>query len=152
MVTNRREGYEVIQRATINRPNLAGAPYANPVFTVGAENSVNVINVAVQFYQGDDTDAAVASIVAARAYLTTDTDGLPGSRNPFTAATSTIAAGTNGKWQPDDTVAGVAQGYLISSASGAADLNLTDTGAASVKLVLVRPDGRISKSAIITWS
>ena len=109
-------------------------------FTIGAE-AANVINVAVQLKDGN---SEVVEAVCLKAYLSSDTAGqvvIP------TAHSSSPAIGTDGLLIPILTD----KAFLVTSeADGDIDIDFTETGALTVYLVLIMPDGSLEISGAIT--
>lgn len=117
------------------RQVLSGA-----TMTVGAE-ATNVINVAIQLE--DQHGADMAEAVSLLAYLAGDANG----QTIASAHTSSPAIGTDGLIQPLQTDLTF---LLTSESDGDIDIDFTDTGASTVYLVLVMPDGRLVISDAIT--
>jgi hypothetical protein len=121
---------------------LDGAPMAATI-TVGQESS-NVINVAIQLR--DANGAAVTARGSVFAYLSDDANGgsLVG-----TAPSGGWAIGTNGLLIP---VVTNKAAVLVSNASGAIDINITEAGAKTCYLALVLPNGALVVSSAITFA
>lgn len=114
----------------------------NAGFTIGTE-AANAITVNIQLKDGLKD---VAQRVALTAYLSADANG----DSITSLATPTFAAGTNGV--VSTLVAGKVV-FLVSEASGDIDLVITyTTGAGTVYLVLVMPDGSLKVSSAITFA
>jgi len=127
-------------------PNVS-SPYEggvanNASFVIGTEGS-NAITVSIQLKDGLKD---VAQRVALTAYLSADANG-----DSLTAlATPTFAAGADGV--VSTLVAGRVV-FMISEADGDIDLVITyTTGAGTVYLVLVMPDGSLVVSGAITFA
>ncbi len=112
-------------------------------FTIGAEatNAITV-NVAVKTNRGQ---AAVASRRALMCYLS---DASTGAGVCATAPATSVVAGTNGKL---DAIITKKVFIATTNASGALDIVITETGAATWYLVMVMPDGRLVVSSAITF-
>lgn len=114
----------------------------NAGFTIGAE-AANAITVNIQLKDGLKD---VAQRVALTAYLSADANG----DSITSLATPTFAAGTDG------VVSTLVSGkvvFLVSEADGDIDLVITyTTGAGTVYLVLVMPDGSLKVSSAITFA
>lgn len=114
----------------------------NADFTIGTE-AANAITVNIQLKDGLKD---VAQRVALTAYLSADANG----DSITSLATPTFAAGTDG------VVATLVAGkviFLVSEADGDIDLVITyTTGAGTVYLVLVMPDGSLKVSSAITFA
>lgn len=127
-------------------PNVSnpfnGGVANNASFVIGAE-AANAITVAIQLKDGLKD---VAQRVALTAYLSADANG----DSLTSLATPTFAAGTDG------VVATLVSGkvvQLVSEADGDIDLVITyTTGAGTVYLVLIMPDGSLKVSNAITFA
>lgn len=123
-----------------NSPFSSGA-FDRASFVIGAEIS-NIINVAIQLFDGNDE---VAERVSLEAYLSSDANG-----DSLATAPTTVAIATDGLLIP--LIANRAF-RLTSEADGDIALNITlSSGAATYHLVLVRPDGRLIVSGPITFA
>ena len=123
-----------------NHPDLK----IRPVFTVGAESS-DVINVAVQLVDRLNGNE-VSERVAMPWYLSTDSAG---DAPAGTAPDAGVAIGTDGaliEWTAN------LSGLVISEADGDIDIDLEESGALTVYLNLVTPDGKIYTSGAITFA
>lgn len=118
---------------------LGRGAFDGVTFTVGTEAS-NVINVACQFTLGG---VAVAERVACYMWLSDTTD--PGGAQ--TAHSTAPAIGTDGALHPVVTdLAWIA----ITESDGDLDIDFTDSGAQTVYLNALLPDGSIVQSGAIT--
>lgn len=127
-----------------NGLSVAGfASPANATITVGSEDT-NAINVAVQLLDGNGDNLATAAGV--QWYLSDDADG---SSLTAAAPDGGAAIGTDGLLieQTANT-----SGLLVTESDGAADVALTEAGAATWYLVLVLPSGRVVVSGAITFA
>lgn len=114
----------------------------NASFVIGTEGS-NAITVNIQLKDGLKD---VAQRVALTAYLSADANG----DSMTSLATPTFAAGTDGVVT---TLVAGKMVYLVSEADGDIDLVITyTTGAGTVYLVLVMPDGSLKVSSAITFA
>lgn len=111
--------------------------------TVGDETT-DVINVAVQLTDENDADLAVAANLPI--YLASDTAGL----NYHATGVDSWAIGTDGSLLADGGDSVVA-GRVTSEADGDFDLDLTHSGAETVYLVVVLPNGKLAVSGAITF-
>ena len=122
-------------------PFMAGSPN-NATFTIGSE-AANAITVNIQLKDNMDDISHRASV---QAYLSADANG----DSITSLATPTFTAGTDG------VVATLVSGkilQLISEADGDIDLVITyTTGAGTVYLVLVMPDGSLKVSSAIVFA
>lgn len=109
-------------------------------FTIGAE-ATNVINVAMQFKDADGNNLEEAVCVGW--YLSSNATG----QGIATAHTSAPAIGTDGLLI---TELASLSGKLVTEADGDADIDFTDTGAKTVYLNIVMPNGEIHTSGAIT--
>lgn len=117
----------------------------NASFTIGSEGAgaSNAINVAVQYEWASGQE--VNRRVTCFCYLSTDAEG----DNLAAAPSGGIAIGTNGV--AIETLAD--QGFwLVSNASGAVDIDITDAGAKTLYLVVVLPSGDLVASDAITFA
>jgi len=110
------------------------------VMTVNAE-AANVINVGIQLNDADGNAMAQAASVVA--YLSADAAG----QTIATAHSSSPAIGTDGLLQALVTDLTF---LLTSEADGDIDIDFTETGALTVYLCIVLPDGSLSISDAIT--
>lgn len=129
-----------------NFPNgLKVAGYNSPVgatITVGAETA-NVVNVAIQLTDGngDNLDNKAGVL----AYLS---DAATGAGLGTTAADA-VAIGTNG------VLATIVTGklfVLISDATGAIDINVTQVAADTLYLIVLLPSGKVVASSVLTFA
>jgi hypothetical protein len=111
-------------------------------FTINAENT-DTITVNVQARNANREDCAQA--VAGRLYLADDSVGLD---QVGTAASGGIAVGTDGAFQ--SLVTGKA-GFFTTEADGDLDVAISHSGAKTLYLVMVNPDGSLSVSTAITF-
>ena len=115
---------------------------AGATITVGAESD-DVVNVAIQLTDGNgdslDNQAAVL------AYLS---DAATGAGLGTTAA-DTVAIGTDGVLA--ELVAGKAY-VLISDATGAVDIDVTQDAADTLYLILLLPSGKVVASSVLTFA
>ena len=131
--------YKAPAKTSPFKHNLVGSA----TFVIGAEGS-NIINVGIQLL--DENFNELVERGSVRFYLSADShgDAIAGT------AMDTIAIGTDGLYQ--QLTAGKA-GFLTSEADGDIDLNLTyASGALTVYLVLVMPDGSLVVSDAITFA
>lgn len=113
-------------------------------FTVGAESS-NVVNFACQLK--DENGKALTQRVNVRAYFA---DAPTGAAIQATAASSTVAIGTNGAIVAELVTK---KAWLITTnATGQFDINATEAGAKTAYLVVVLPDGTLKVSGVGTWA
>ncbi len=115
---------------------------ASATISVGAEET-NVVNVAIQLTDGagDNLDNQAAVI----AYLS---DAATGAGLATTAA-DTVAIGTDG------VLAEIVSGQvyvLISDATGAVDINVTQDAADTLYLILLLPSGKVVASSVLTFT
>lgn len=112
-------------------------------FTVGAEVS-NAITVNIQLKDGDGVDLAVRGHVG-RWYLSDDANG-----DTIATAITSVAAGTDGVVKSSTTGQ---EGWATSEADGDLDMVFTlSSGAKTVYLVLIMPDGTLVISTAITFA
>lgn len=112
-------------------------------FTVGAE-ATDVINVALQLQSnGKNVDARSAVL----AYLS---DDAAGDGVASTAPTGGVAEGTDGEIISEIDADKVF--LLKTNATGAIDVDITDTGTPTFHLVVVLPTGKITVSDAITFA
>lgn len=131
----------------VNKERFAINPFQSGVannasFTIGAE-ATNAITVAVRLRDGNKNIDQRATV---QCYLSSDING-----DVLTAlATPTFTAGTNGSVA---TLIAGRMAVLISEANGTVDLIITyTTGAGTVYLVLIMPDGTLKVSSAITFA
>lgn len=112
-------------------------------FTVGTE-SANVINVAVllQWANKESVDRRQALLF----YLAEDANG---DTPETTAPSGGIAIGTDGALL--ESIANLS-GVMISEANGKIDINITEVGTLTFRLVLVLPSGDLLVSPAITFA
>jgi len=118
--------------------DAAGAVGAT--ITVGTE-ATNVINVAVQLEDNDNANVAARRCVYAYLSDDADGDGITG-----TAPATSVAIGTDGNII--DTLTAKASFLITSNATGAIDLDITDTTTATWYLVVVVGDELLVSDAI----
>lgn len=124
-------------------PFPSGWNKTNTDITVGTESS-NVVNVAVQFKDINDTD--MAAPVYATIYFSDDAAG----QTIATTAIDTVAIGTDGTIIKEITAG---KHYdVVSEADGDLDLNLTQDAADTLYMQVVCPDGSLKTSSVITWT
>lgn len=128
---------------SIGSLDLAAAPIGAHTFVIGAE-AANVINVGIQLV--DASGVAMAVHGALLAYLSDDANG---NSLVATAPSGGVAIGTDGLAIP--LIAGKAW-LLVSEADGDIDINITEAGAKTCYLILVKPDGTLVKSGAITFA
>lgn len=120
------------------------AQVATATYTIGAE-AANAITVNVQLKDAQGKDLAVRNAV--HAYLSNDATG---DTIESSSAGLSVAAGTDGliiETATDNCF------LMISEADGDIDVVVTETtGANTMYLVLVMPDGRIMPSAVLTFA
>lgn len=122
-----------------SNPNLLIAA----TFAVGAE-AANTIAVSVQLHDRLNGNE-VTERVALHWYLSTDANGDAVAG----ATTGGIAIGTDGlllEWTNN------VSGLVVSEADGDIDVAIIDTGAKTIYLVLVAPDGKLYVSPEITFT
>lgn len=122
-----------------SNPNLLIAA----TFAVGAE-AANTIAVSVQLRDRLNGNE-VTERVALNWYLSTDANG----DTVAGATTGGIAIGTDGlllEWTNN------VSGLVVSEADGDIDVEIIDTGAKTIYLVLVAPDGKLYVSPAITFT
>lgn len=124
----------------LNTSGTVGELYS-ATMTVGAEDGSSVINVAIQLtdFFGDD----LATVAACHAYLSDNADGSTiGSAHSTSPAIGSdglaLVLVTDLVW------------LLVSEADGDIDIDFTDSGAQTVYLVLVMPNGTLVISDAIT--
>jgi hypothetical protein len=127
--------------AEINK--LDGAPF-DATFTIGSEAG-DVINVAVQLK--DANGANLSTLSNLTAYLS---DNSSGNNFIATAPSGTVVIGTNGALFDVGSAKKVF--HLISNATGQVDINITESGAKTLYLVLVLPNGLLKVSSAITFA
>lgn len=114
--------------------------------SVGAEAN-DVINVAIQL-KNDKTRADLSARAAVRMYLSDDANG---DSVVATAPSGAVATGTDGVLH--DIGGGSKKVFLlISEADGDIDVNLTESGAKTLYMILVMPNGRLIASGPITFA
>lgn len=120
------------------------AQVATATYTIGAETT-NAITVNVQLKDAQGKDLAVRNAV--HAYLSNDATG---DTIESASAGLSVAAGTDGliiETATDNCF------LMISESDGDIDVVVTETtGANTMYLVLVMPDGRIVPSAVLTFA
>jgi hypothetical protein len=112
-------------------------------FGVGAE-AANVIRVTVQLVDRHNGNLLTAP-AACNWYLSAVATGL----GVTTATTGGIAIGTIGtllEWTNN------VSGLVITNAAGVFNVDIEDTGAKTIYLVLVMPDGKLQVSPAITFT
>lgn len=112
-------------------------------FTVGTE-ATNAINVAVQLKDGAGVNQAVRK--ALPWYLSSASTG---ATKLGTAPNSGTAIGTAGsliEWTAE------LSGLMIFDATGAANIDITDSGTPTMYLVVVLPNGSLAVSGAITFA
>ena len=115
----------------------------NATFTVGSENT-DVIRVTVQLKDRSAANLAIPAGVLA--YLSDDSDG---STMVATAPSGGWVIGTTGIEIP--IVAGKAANFICSS-SGVFNVDITESGAKTMYLVVVLPLGNLKISSAITFA
>jgi hypothetical protein len=111
-------------------------------FTVGTE-ATNAINIAMQFKDGLNKN--LTGIKHVKWWLASNAAGTTIASAPA----SGIAIGTNGTLI--ESINNV-YGTLITNATGAADVTITDAGTPTFYLVIGLPNGSISVSSAITFA
>lgn len=131
--------------ALTNFPNgvkIAGySEVAGATIVVGDEET-NVVNVAIQLTDGNGDN--LDNVAGVLAYLS---DAATGDGLATTAADS-VAIGTDGVLA--ELVAGSAY-VLISDATGAVDIDVTQDAADTLYLILVLPSGKVIASSVLTF-
>jgi hypothetical protein len=117
---------------------------SSATFTIGTE-AANAINVAVQLADTDGT--AQASLQGVSVFLS---DAATGIGIAATAPDGGVAIGTDGAIL-DATVAGKAL-WVQTEATGAFDIDITESGADTWYLVVQLPDGNQVVSGAITFA
>lgn len=120
---------------------LAGAP-ANVVFTVGAQVSTT-INVGMQV--NDANGDAVTAPMALHAYFSDSDDGSDLAGTP----PDSVADGTDGFAIP---LVAASIFTLVTDATGAIDIDVTEDGTDTWYLVVVLPNGSLVVSDAIAFS
>ena len=133
--------------ATFTELNEVTKIAAGATITLDAEGTTaaNTIRASVQLEDADGNDVAEAYVC--RFYISDDSggDGLCA-----TAPDNNIAAGAVGTLLEETTTD--KSGLLLTDATGAFDLDISDTGTPTFYLVIVLPNGTLSVSAAITFA
>lgn len=134
-----------VTKLRVGKPAIDTSANAHSAtYTIGAEAS-NAITVNIQLTDAQGKDLAIRNAV--HAYLSNDATG-----DTIEAASVglSVAAGTDGlviELATDNCF------LLVSEADGDIDVVVTETtGANTMYLVLVMPDGRIIPSAVLTFA
>jgi len=114
-------------------------------FTIGSESS-NAINVAVQLKK-DKAQSSLAARRYVRCYLS---DANTGADVVGTAPSSGGAIGTNGKIINQPVSGKIFD--VITTTSGQFDITFTESGAKTMYLNVIMPNGRIVTSGAITFT
>lgn len=130
-----------------NKRNRKLNPYKNveharATFALAAE-AANMIAVTVQLK--DEVDKNVAAVSIFNWFIASDAAGT----TPAAALSGGVAAGASGKVH--QTTAGIA-GFATTTAAGVVVMNLTDTVAKTVYLVVVHPNGVRTVSQAIVFA
>lgn len=136
---------DILDGATVSTDELNaldGAPF-DVDFTIGAE-AANVINVGIQL--NDAGGSALAARASVFAYLSDDANG---DSIAATAPDGGWAIGTDGLLIP---VVANKAAQLVSESDGDIDIDITESGALTVYLILVLPNGLLVASTAITFA
>lgn len=115
------------------------------MLTPGAEAS-NVVNVAIQA-KSDHSQNNLAVRAAFDFYFSDQSDG---SNLAATAPSGTVAIGTNGIVMDLTGAKKIFRG--VTNAAGAFDINITESGAKTMYVVVIAPNGRLIVSSALSWT
>ena len=124
-------GGVVIEEATLGVTFVVGAEAADTINIAGSVRSggaVITVPVLLPWYQANDAAGLIPTTVAQDGAVAIGTDG---------ALIQSVAK---------------LSGFVISSAAGLFDIDITDAGVFTTHLVIVMPDGRLQISGAITFA
>lgn len=129
--------------ASANEINKLHGSALDASFVIGTQSGT-AINVAIQLKDADLNNLSISSGI--QVYLS---DSSVGSGFIATAPSGTVAIGTNGFLY--DVGSNKKVFLLLSNTSGQIDININNTGAKTLYVVLILPSGKLKVSGAVTF-